>query len=210
MLGDDLVSRALAKVRRPLIVLDPDIVLNCLKRQTRFYGVGSNRDRIWYSDEDMALRRFEVFQQQVTFGHFQSLDWIQQADTILKQNGNRFVVFISPVNDTLLDTYSSTRDAHNYHALLSSAHARLVEYLRHTAIPYVDATGELDSDSFADMVHVNTRGNRRFGELIAGYLQSNSEAEASSVSRRLLPHSNRPAGRADVALEHARGATRQE
>jgi hypothetical protein len=191
VLGDDAPSRALANLRRPLIVLDPDIVLNCIKHQTHFYGVGARRDRVWYSDGDMARRRFEVFQQQVTSGPFQSLDWIRDADSILKQNGNTLVVFVSPVNNALIDAYSSTDDARKYRALYSAAHARLVEYLRQTAIPYIDATEELDSDSFADMVHVNTRGNRRFAELIAGYLQSNPGSEASSAARRPLLQSNR-------------------
>jgi hypothetical protein len=183
VLGDDVVSRALAKVRRPLIALDPDIVLNCLKHQKHFYGIGASRNRVWYSDGDMALRRFEVFQQQVTFGPFQSLDWIKDADSIVKRNGNTLVVFISPVNISLIDAYASTEDARKYRALYSGAHARLVEYLRNIGIPYIDATDELDSDSFADMVHVNRRGNRRFAELIAGYLQSNPGSEASSASR---------------------------
>lgn len=173
VLGDNGVSRAVAIVRQPLIVLDPDILLNCLKQRKHFYGVGALRDRVWYSDEDMARRRFEVFQQQLTSGPFQSLDWIKEADSILKQNGNRLVVFVSPANNALIDSYSSTENADKYRALYSAAHSRLVEYLRHTTIPYIDATGQLDSDSFADMVHVNKRGNRRFAELIAGYLQSN-------------------------------------
>jgi len=185
VVGDDVVSRAVAKVRRPLIALDPDILLNCLKRQKRFYGVGASRDRVWYADGDMARRRFDVFQQQVTSGPFQSLDWIKDADFILKQNGNRLVVFISPVNDALIDGYAATEDANRYHALLAAAHARLVEYLRDTGVPYIDAMGELDSDSFADMVHVNARGNRRFAELIAGFLQSGSASESSSGVRLL-------------------------
>jgi hypothetical protein len=185
VLGDDVVSRAVAKVRQPLIALDPDILLNCLKRQKRFYGVGATRDRVWYSDGDMARRRFEVFQQQVTSGPFQPLAWIKDADVILKQNGNRLVVFISPVNDALIDAYSSPEDARKYRALYSAAHTRLVQYLRHSSIPYIDATGELDSDSFADMVHVNARGNRRFAELIVRYLQSNQESAASSASTRI-------------------------
>jgi hypothetical protein len=28
---------------------------------------------------------------------------------------------------------------------------RLVEYLRYTSVPYIDATGELHPESFADM-----------------------------------------------------------
>ncbi len=177
------MSRAVAKVRKPLIALDPDILLNCLKHQKQFYGVGARRDRIWYADDDMARRRFEVFQQQVTSGPFQSLDWISDADSILKQTGNKLVVFISPVNDALIDSYASAADAEKYHALYSVAHARLVDYLRHTAgVPYIDSTGELDSASFADMVHVNARGNRRFAELIAGYLQSNPESQARSAA----------------------------
>ena len=212
VLGEDVVSHALAKVRQPLIVLDPDILLNCLKRQKRFYGVGASRDRVWYSDEDMARRRFEVFQQQVTSGPFQSLDWINDIDSVLKRNGNRLVVFISPVNDALIDSYSSTEDAGKYRALYSAAHSRLVEYLRHTAVPYIDATSHLDSDSFADMVHVNKRGNRRFAELIAGYLQSNPDTEAQglrSTAIRLL-HSNPAARRPDAALDDTRRIARRE
>jgi hypothetical protein len=188
VLGDNVVSRALVNVRKPLIVLDPDILLNCLKQQKHFYGVGASRDRVWYSDGDMARRRFEVFQQQVTSGPFQSLDWIKDVDSILKQNSNRLVVFISPVNNVLIDAYSSKEDTVKYGALHAAAHSRLVEYLRHTAVPYIDATDQLDSDSFADMVHVNKRGNRRFAELIAGYLQSNPDNEASSASSVAVGH----------------------
>ena len=215
VLGDNVVSRAMADVRRPLVVLDPDILLSCLKRQKHFFGVGALRDRVWYSDGDMARRRFEVFQQQVTSGPFQSFDWVRNVDSVLKQNGNRLVVFISPVNDALIDSYSSTEDAGKYRALYSAAHSRLVEDLRHAAVPYIDATGQLDSDSFADMVHVNKRGNRRFAELIAGYLQSKPDAEATSASRvvtasRLLLHPNTPVRRPDVALEDTRGIARHE
>ena len=188
VIGDDVVSRALAKVRQPLTILDPDILLSCLKRTRDFYGVGPLHDRVWHSDGDMARRRFEVFQQQVTFGPFQSLDWIEDVGSILKQNGNSLVVFISPVNNALIDSYSSAADASKYRALLAAAHDRLVEYLRRTSVPYIDATGQLDSDSFADMVHVNKRGNRRFAELIAGYLQSDPDTEVSSASRVVVGH----------------------
>jgi hypothetical protein len=210
VLGDDVASRALANLRRPLIVLDPDIMLNCFKRQKQFYGIGALRDRVWYADGDMARRRFEVFQQQVTSEPFQPLDWIELADSILKQNGNRLVVFISPVNDSLIRSYASAADAGRYRALLSAAHIGVVQYLRHAAIPYIDAAGKLDSDSFADMVHVNTRGNRRFGELIAGYLQSNPQTEASSASRQVVLHSHSPLRPVDRTRDQVRGIARDE
>jgi hypothetical protein len=181
VLGDNLVSRALVKLRQPLIILDTDILMNCLQKK-QFYGIEPRRDRVWYRDGDMAHRRFQVFEQQVTFAPFQPFDWINDVDSILKHSGDRLVVFISPVNDDLIDTYASGENARKYHALYSAADARLIDYLQHAGIPYIDGTGQFDSNSFADMIHVNTRGERHFAELIAGYLQSNTSTQAKSAS----------------------------
>src|ERR1051326_788833 len=59
----NLVSRALVKLRQALIILDTDILLNCLQKK-QFYGFAPRRDRVWYRDGDMARRRFQVFEQQ--------------------------------------------------------------------------------------------------------------------------------------------------
>lgn len=178
LFGDNILSRALVKLRHPLVILDADILMNCLQKK-QFYRTGS--DRVWYRDGDMARRRFQVFEQQVTSGPLPPFDWISEVDSILKQSGNRLVVFISPVNYDLIDTYAPADEAGKYHALYFAGHSHLIEYLEHAGIPYIDATGQFDSDSFADMVHVNKRGDRRFAELIAGYLQSNTNAQATSA-----------------------------
>ena len=91
-------------------------------------------------------------------------------------------MFISPVNNDLIDTYVSGENAGKYYALYSAGHVRHINYLLHTGIPCIDATRQFDSDSFANMVHVNEHGERGFAELIAGYLQSNASTQAKSAS----------------------------
>jgi hypothetical protein len=179
VVGDDVVTRVLVKLRQPLIILDPDILMNCLQKKSYYE---SGHDQVWFRDGDLARRRFQVFEQQVPTASSRPFDWIERVDAILRQNGDRLVVFISPLNNDLIDAYASEEKAAQYHALYSAEHARLVDYLQHADIFYIDGTGKFDSDSFADMVHVNKRGNRRFAELIAGYLQSNPNAQIKSSS----------------------------
>lgn len=169
LVGHDPASRLVVAVRKKLLILDPDIISNCLFPK-RFYGVEPYRDRVWNRDGTLANTRFQVFEQQVKGQKVRSFDWIDEMQTILRRGNNHLVIFVSPVNTALIDAYAPPNKAPEYRELFAASHRDLVDYLKQRGIPYIDATGQVDSESFVDLVHVNARGNREFAELISEYL----------------------------------------
>ena len=169
LLGHGAVSSLLVEIRRPLVILDPDIVMNCLIRK-KFFGVDPYRNRVWDKDGDLAHRRFQVFQQQIAFGSLRSFAWIQELNSLLKRSDDKLVIFVSPVNETLIDTYSSKEYAARCHVQFSKAHQSLLGYLDSQGIPYIDGSNQFEAEDFVDLVHVNVQGERRIAELLDGYL----------------------------------------
>ena len=178
--GHNPARRLIVALRKKLLILDPDIVWNCLFPR-RWYGVEPYRDRLWNRDGELARRRFHVFQQQVEIGRLRSFEWIEEMQSILRRGNNRLVIFVSPVNTALIDAYTPPEKAREYRELYAKAHSALLEYLHEKDIPYLDAGGHVDSDSFADLVHVNARGNKEFAHLITGYLQAKTVREPGSA-----------------------------
>lgn len=169
LLGHGTVSNLLAEIRRPLVILDPDILMNCLIRK-KFFGVDPYRNRVWDKDDGLAYRRFQVFQQQISFGSLRSFAWVQELDRLLKRSDDKLVIFVSPVNETLIDTYSSKEYAARCHVEFSRAHQSLLWYLDRQGIPYIDGSKQFEAEDFVDLVHVNIQGERRVAELIYGYV----------------------------------------
>jgi hypothetical protein len=169
LLGHGAVASLLAEIRRPLVILDPDILMNCLIRR-KFFGVDPYRNRVWDKDGELAHRRFEVFRQQIEFGRLRSFAWVRELNILLKRSGNKLVIFVSPVNDKLIDTYSSKEYAARCHIEFSTAHETLLRYLDRQGIPYIDGSSQFDTEDFVDLVHVNAHGERRIAGLIYGYL----------------------------------------
>src|ERR1700722_8970130 len=182
LLGHGAVSNLLADIRRPLVILDPDIVMNCLIRK-QYFGVDPYRNRIWNKDGDLAHRRFQVFQQQIVFGRLRSFAWVQELNGLLKRNDDKLVVFVSPVNETLIDTYSSKEYAARCHIEFSKAHQILLSYLERQGIPYIDGSNQFESEDFVDLVHVNEYGEQRIAELIYQYVAEGR----SAASERQYP-----------------------
>lgn len=184
LLGHGALSSFLTEIRRPLVILDPDIVMNCLIRR-QFVGAGPYRNRVWDKDsDDLAQRRFQVFQQQIAFGKLRSFAWIQELNGLLKRSDDKLVIFVSPVNETLIGTYSSKEYAARYLAEFSRAHQHLLEYLDRQGIPYVDGSNQFDSEDFVDLVHVNANGERRIAELIYEYVAAGRPISVSAQHDR--------------------------
>ena len=98
---------------------------------------------------------------------------------MLKINRNRLVIFITPINNFLIQGYASPEDAEKDSARIANARQALLRYLQQRGIDSIDAAGQFDAESFVDMIHPNARGDRRIAELIAGYLQLHPSAAAN-------------------------------
>ncbi len=169
LLGRGPVASLVARIRRPLVILDSDILMNCFIRKT-FFGVDPYRDREWDKDGDLARRRFKVFQQQIEFGRLRSFAWVQELNRMLKHGDNKLVIFVTPVNEKLIEAYSSKGYAARCRVEFSRAHESLLSYLSRQGIPYIDASTQFGAEDFADLVHVNAHGEQRIAELIQAYL----------------------------------------
>lgn len=179
LLGHGAVSSLLTEIRRPLVILDPDILMNCLMRR-KFVDVGPYRNRVWDRDGDLAHRRFQVFEQQIAFGSLRSFDWVRELNGLLKRSDDKLVIFVSPVNETLIETYSSKEYAARCHVEFAKAHQSLLGYLDRQGIPYIDGSNQFESEDFVDLVHVNAHGERRIAELIYGYVAGEGPHSASA------------------------------
>jgi len=98
----------------------------------------------------------------------------------LKRNDDKLVIFVSPVNETLIDTYSSKEYAARCHVEFSRAHQSLLWYLDSQGIPYIDGSNQFEAEDFVDLVHVNVNGERRIAELIDGYVSGGRPISASA------------------------------
>jgi hypothetical protein len=173
LVARDPVRKVVVYLSRKLIILERDILMGCVIRKSG-YGVEPFRDRVWMRDGDLAARRFQVFQMLIGSDVIRPFDWIAQLRDIVQAGDNNLVIFVSPVNNSLIDTYASPQNAERYHRLYLTERQKLLTYLQEQQIPYIDANGRVDSESFVDLVHVNARGNRQFADLISNYLHSNS------------------------------------
>jgi hypothetical protein len=168
--GSSAVRSAFVFLRRPLMIFNTEMVLNCLLRKKHF-SVGDHRDRVWSDDGAFALNRFRTFERYVVdTDQLKRPDWIKELDVALERKGYGLVVVVTPVNRFLIRKYATPQKAAIYEWRIARAREALLQFLHENHIPYVDCSEVGDSDSFADLLHTNARGDRRMAEAIADYL----------------------------------------
>ena len=164
------IREAALLLRKPLLILNSDVLVHCLLRKQHF-RVEPRRNRVWWKDGDFALNRFRTFQKYYQGDNpLLPFTWLKEADDLIRKNGNRMVIVITPLNTFLIDRYAAPAEADQIKRRFAEAHTALVQYLANSGIPFIDAYDQLDSESYADLLHFNTRGDRRLAELIADYL----------------------------------------
>jgi hypothetical protein len=172
LVGDNMATGVLARLRRPLLLLDFDVVMNTVLRR-RWYGTGNYRDRIWNKDGDLARSRFEGFEQElICSDELGDFSWIETMDRLLKEDGNRLVLFLTASNFALLHEYATPENASKYEALIIAEHKALMRYLQRNHLEYINAFDVADPSTFVDLIHINARGNRVVADLIATHLAS--------------------------------------
>jgi hypothetical protein len=169
LIGNNPIASGFVTLRKPLLILNPDIVINSVRRRN-WYSAGDFRDRVWNRDPDFARNRFKKFEEEIVISDkLRSFDSIREVKDVLKQGHNQLVVFLTPVNHELVREYSTLRDSTEYERLFSRSRSALLNYLEQKNIQHIDGTDKFDSQDFADMIHFNARGERRAADLIKNY-----------------------------------------
>jgi hypothetical protein len=172
LIGDNLFREAFVTLRRPLLILKVDVVMNVVWRH-EWYGREPRRNRVWNRDGDLARQRFEAFEKEhIDSDALRDFDWIRAMNDTLERYGNKLVVFVAPVNDLLIQSYATRDNAAQYRRRIGRAKDALLKYLQQADVDHIDGTGLFASDEFVDLIHVNAAGEYRISELIADYLLS--------------------------------------
>lgn len=171
LVADNPLERVVVRLRKPLLIFNEEIVMNCLLRKT-YFSIGDDRYREWENDGDFALKRFRTFERYIAdTDELKPVDWITAVHGDLGRKGYRLIVVVTPVNQYLIRAYASPRESEMYLARIGRAHRVLVEFLQQHRIEYVDCFDEAESDDFADLIHTNERGDERIAEKMADYLR---------------------------------------
>src|SRR5208337_2197160 len=97
LIADNPMDRAIVFLRKPLLIFNEEIVMNCLLRRT-YFSIGDDRYRIWAKDGDLALIRFRTFERYIVdTDELRRLDWITALNADLGRRGYRLVVVVTPV-----------------------------------------------------------------------------------------------------------------
>jgi hypothetical protein len=170
--ADNWVGEVMNQLRKPLLVWNTEIVLNCLLHK-RHFSVGDDRERTWSRDGDFALKRFRTFERLlVDTDDLRPADWLRDLRLKLDAKGYRLVVVVTPVNRFLIQCYATAEKARLYEARIDRARTGLIRFMQTNGISYVDCSEDCDSDCFADLIHTNVHGDRRVAMRMAEYLKS--------------------------------------
>ena len=159
----------------PLRTLDVNILANLVKRK-RFFATDEYRDTLWYEDA-RARVKFNAFEQYwLPGGALKDPSWLLQVQSLLAARGYQLLIVLMPANADLIRAYARWHSASEYESRMNYAHSAVSEYLSQNHICHIDAYGQFRSAEFADLVHVNVRGDDHLAKLIAGYLSARHPA----------------------------------
>lgn len=164
----DLVSS------RSFLVRDREAILWFLDarlRSGRRSIVAERRDRRWDADDGSALRRFRELERALADGGSSRrvpFTWIEEIGRALGAARIRPVFVLTPLNLAMVRRYSSPGVP--VERLLSASRDRLARRLEADGHEYIDLFDCLGSDSFADAVHSNAKGNDELAAAVAGWL----------------------------------------
>lgn len=169
-LGENAISQWLVAISKPLLILDSDVLISCIKRK-EYYKTKEFSDMVWKNDGGRALSKFLAFEKYwLNEFTLNSFDWIPELDSILKSRGYKLVLVLTPVNNTLLQEYARVINPQECQRLMDYAHETLTRHLQRIGIPFVDAYRQFSSEEFADLIHTNSRGDSRLAQLMVQFL----------------------------------------
>lgn len=151
-------------------------------RTPQYFGRGENRNRRWDVDGDFAWKRFQGAQIALRTklpDIVIPFSWIRSMEEVLRTRGMRTVFVLTPLNVALLKAFSDGRFPTEQ--ILWSSHDYLVHELEAGRFEFVDLYRGVDSASFADLIHLNARGDDAVADALSRWLRQWTPAQNSGT-----------------------------
>lgn len=163
--------------------------LKSLFAKPTYFRKGVHRNRVWYRDGALARERHATFMKNILWEEeTRPFDWVTDVADTLKRGGMRPVFVLSPLNIRLIEEYTSPELLGRILEKLREAHDRTEKLLRENGLEFLDLSGIVPSDGFADTVHTNSQGNKIVAEILSSWLReegSGSGTRSASGGSRL-------------------------
>jgi hypothetical protein len=138
---------------------------------TQYFQIDASYDRRWNVDGDFALKRYRGFEVTVAYNREKlivPLSWVLGLHATLARADLRPVFVLSPLNSALVHEYS--RLGNIVEQAIAHSHATLVRALRAHNLPFVDLSGALAPEQFADLNHSNGSGDATIAKALNEWL----------------------------------------
>lgn len=128
--------------------------------KTRYFRDKVFHNRIWNRDGAYASEKFNAFIKSAVYANLGSYDFtkLDRIAEVLEKSQLKPVFVLTPLNTTLLDTYSKAESA-KVLSKFESYHEALRLHLASKSYKYLDYTDLVPSEGFADMFHTNILGD---------------------------------------------------
>ena len=141
-------------------------------RPSPFFSDTTYRNRTWNIDGDWALNLFRRLEATLAAGaadHIVPFSWIRSLEEVLSERGITPVFVLTPLNTALIRQYSDRKVPTEQ--VLTASHDYLVRELVASGFSFVDLFRKLDSSSFADVLHTNSRGDDAIAVALSDWLR---------------------------------------
>jgi len=153
-------------------VSDLKTVIRWITNYVPSYKTAESHNRIWNRDGDLAFNRFKSWN--LESGHTSYEFNFSRIDIIAKEllySKLEPIFILTPLNVYLLNSYpvSGTTSPIRWY---SSYRESLVSHLKSNHLTYLDLTGLVPSEGFADLVHTNAYGDALMSRAIARFIKA--------------------------------------
>jgi hypothetical protein len=132
-----------------------------------------HRSRTWNAEGVFALNTFRALEDSLAarWSHLiVPASWAQSLEQVLSERGIRPVFVLLPLNVALIRQYSDGKLP--IEQMLTASHDYLVRELLASGFSFVDLFRGLDSSSFADLAHTNSRGDDAIAVALSDWLRA--------------------------------------
>jgi hypothetical protein len=126
---------------------------------------------VWSEKREYAMARFALFERNLVLGASpQPLRWLRDMKKLLEDARMHPVFVLTPLNEALVRRFARVHSSESLLTYLGGIGVSVRQYLDENGAAFIDLSGRLTADCFADLVHTNTCGDDLIAAGLADWL----------------------------------------